>query len=571
MKKLGKRIGALLMVFVMVMSLAACGGTGSDNKGGSGEQVDSEKTQLYVFNYAGGFGAEWLAEAKARFEELHKDDVYEEGKKGIQIIINNTKTLCKDMQEQILSNKEEVYFTEVAYYYSLLDSGILADITDTVNKDLSVYGDGDKEGTTILDKLTEEQKAFLSVEKDGEAHYYGVPHYSGFNGLVYNVDLFEKEKYYFADNAAGGENLEDYFITKSTDKKSAGPDGVYDTYDDGLPVTFEEFYLLCDYIAENGHTPLTWRGASYDEYLEKLMLCMEANIEGKEQMSLEYSMNGVATTLGTANEKGFVPNAKSTNITAANGYELYRKAGKYYALEFLHKITTTEKYHGELVFNASHSHLNAQEEFLYAGHDNGVTAPIAMLVEGTWWENEASSVFESMTDAMGEDYARTSRKFAMMPLPRESKENTGKNVLYDDIYSMCFIKSNIEDWKKPIAEDFIAFVNTDKSLAEFTMFTNAPKALNYEMTDEQLSKMTYFGRSLIELKNNSDMAYPFSEEPIFVNQAGSYHSRLVWRSIVDGVAYMGAAQAFKERGISAADYFMGLYDYQKDTWKEKIY
>ena len=568
MKKVLKKGSALLLALIMVLSLAACGGKQGGGKDSS-EQVDDNRTQLYVFNFAGGFGAEWLTAAKERFEELHKDDVYEEGKKGVQIVVNNSKTSAEAMQNQIEYNKEEVYCAELAYYYTLKEAGVLGDITEAVTKDLSVYGDA--EGSTIESKMTDDQKAFYGVEENGETHYYGIPHYAGYTSLVYNVDLFEEEKYYFADGVTDAAQLEDYFIARSDDKRSAGPDGEYGTSDDGLPTTFQEFFLLCDYIAERGQTPVTWRGNQYDDYLRKFMLSLEANIDGKEQMALNYSMNGTVTNLGTASANGFTKGSGSTAITAANGYEMYGQAGKYYALDFMHTLATTEKYYSELAFNSSYSHMNAQEDFLYAGHDNGETAPIAMLVEGVWWENEAQATFDAMTDSMGDDYSKENRKFAMMPLPKVGASDTGKNTLLDCLYSLCFMKNNIEEWKKPLALDFIAFVNSDESLIEFTQMTNTPKALNYEMTDDEMSVLTHFGRSVMELKQKSDVVYPFSNQAIYVNQSGQFHAGEVWKSTVGGTVYSGPATAFYEDNVSVADYFNGMLQYNKDNWKQKVY
>lgn len=566
MKKVFKKGSALLLALIMVLSLAACGGK---ETGGNSETVDSDRTQLYVYNFLGGFGAEWLAAAKERFEELHKDTVYEEGKKGVQIVINNAKQSGDVMQNQVVYNKEEVYFTEHAYYYSMKEAGALGDITEAVTKDLSVYGD--EEGTTILSKMSDDQKAFFGIEEDGETHYYGIPHYAGYTSLIYNVDLFEEEKYYFADGVTSAEQLEDYFILRSDDKKSAGPDGEYGTSDDGLPSTFDEFFILCDYIAECGQTPVTWRGASYDDYLRKFLLSIEANVEGKEQMTLNYTMNGTATNLGTASANGFTKGSGSTAITASNGYEMFGQAGKYYALDFMHRLATNDKYHGELVFNSSYSHMNAQEDFLYAGHDNGETDPIAMLVEGIWWENEAQTTFDAMADSMGEDYAKENRNFALMPLPKVSASDLGKNTLLDSLYSICFMKSNIEEWKKPLALDFIAFANSDESLVEFTQMTNTPKALNYEMSEEEMSVMTTFGRSVMELKQKSDIVYPFSTEAIYVNQSSQFDAGEVWKTMVGDTVYSGPATAFYEDNISVADYFAGMLKYNKDNWKLKVY
>lgn len=564
------RIVALLLALVLSLSMVACGGNGgSGEAGGNNESVDAERTQLYVFNFAGGYGVEWLKLVKDRYEELHKDDVYEEGKKGVQIIINNEKKLATELEDQILNNRDEVYFTESAYYYSLLNKGVLGDITEAVTGDMAAYGD--PAGTTLLDKMYAEQKSYLGVEEDGQTKYYAIPHYASYTSLMYNVDLFEKEKYYFAKDVVDPQATEDYFIVRSTDEKSAGPDGQYGTADDGLPATFEEFFILCDYIASNGHTPVNWNGSHRDTYLGNLMQAMVANVEGLDQTMLNFTMNGIAENLGTATAGGFTADAEPTTITAANGYEMLRSKGRYYALSFINGLVSNENYYNELGFNSAYSHMNSQEDFLYAGNDGGQTAPIAMLVEGTWWENEAESTYKDMVDAMGDDFSQENRRFAIMPLPKINAEEVGKNTLCENSYSLCFMKANIADWKKPIALDFIKFANSNQALVEFSQMTNTPKALKYEMTAEQMNGMTYFGRSVMELQSNSDIVFPYSSEPIYVNQAGSFAMVDMWDSAV-GAEYYGSPSVPLRKGqVSVADYFSGLKSYYENIWGQMVY
>ena len=569
MKKSIRRMLALGMAIVMSLALAACAQPDSGNEFDD-QQVDTSKTQLYVFNFNGGYGAAWLSALKERYEELHKDDVFEEGKKGVQIVVNNNKGNADAFSSQILSNRDEVYFTEYAYYYTLLQSGILGDITEAVTGDLGAYGD--PAGTTILSKLSDEQKEFYGVlGEDGEYHYYGVPHYAGYNGIVYNVDLFEQEGYYFADGVESSEFIEDYFIVRSTDKKSAGPDGKYDTYDDGLPANEDEFFLLCEYIASRGHTPISWNGSHHNDYLGDLGQALQANAEGAEQMKLNYSMNGEATSLGSVINGEFVLDSAPTTLTAKNGYQVQRQAGKYYTLSFLEKLIKNEKYHGQLNFNSAYTHMNAQEDFLYAGHDGGATAPIAMLVEGIWWENEASATFESMEDSMGSAFGRNSRRFALMPLPKIGIAEAGENVMVEKLYSLCFMKANIAEEKKALAYDFIMFANTNASLVEFTQITNTPKNMNYTLTEEEMASLSPFGRSVFEVKQNSTVIYPYSKEPVYVNQPGMFAAYAAWKSTVGGVFYNGPAMQFNENKLDATAYFNGMLDYYSENWNQFKY
>ena len=569
MKNKFKKTVAALLATLICFSMGACVGPGIDNPNNPGidnEQIDKSKTQLYVFNFYGGFGSDWLAAAKKKYEEMHKDDVYEEGKKGIQIYVNNQKTQANAIQSQILDNRDEVYFTEYGYYHTMRAEGVFGDITEAVTADLGKFGD--KEGSTIEKKLTDEQKAYYGVQdSDGKTHYYAIPHYSSYTGIVYNVDLFKEKGYYFAKEPTGS-TLADYFIEDDTVTKSAGPDGIEGTDDDGLPATYDEFFMLCDFIAQDGNKPFTWMGNRYYDYLNSLMTSFVADYEGIDQMMLNYTFSGKATTLGTIQGGNFVKDATATNITETNGYELARQEGKYHALDFMRRLVTGgDKYYYDLAFNGGYSHLNAQEDFLYSGHDDS-TPPIAMLVDGIWWESEATPTFNEMTDSMGDQFSKANRNFGFMPFPKatKAKVSEGKSTLFDHIYSLCFMKANIAEWKKPIAYDFIKFVNSDAQLVEYSQITDTPKALNYSMDDDQLSEMSPYGRSVIKLKNRSDIVYPYSTSKLYVNNPSKFFMEELFNSSVGSADYKWAPQAFHENKMSLNDYFTGMKTYAKKNW-----
>ena len=80
MKKI--RVFSLVMVLLLAFAtLLACQPiTDPDD-----EPIDENKTQLYVYVAKWGFGTEWFKKSKQAYEELNKDRVFEQGKKGIQI------------------------------------------------------------------------------------------------------------------------------------------------------------------------------------------------------------------------------------------------------------------------------------------------------------------------------------------------------------------------------------------------------------------------------------------------------------------------------------------------------
>ena len=565
MKVFFKRLFVLLMGVLLLFSVASCAAPEVEGEEDNPpEDIDTSKTQLYINNYGGGYGSGWLRAVKERYEELHKDDVWEEGKRGVQIYISSPKTAATSAA--IRNNRDEVYFNEYSYYRSLKSDGVLLDLTEAVTADLGDYGD--TAGKTIESKLTVQQREFFGIEENGSAHYYGLPHYAGYTGITYNVDLFDEKGYYFVD---GYETKSKKFLFYyNSAEKSAGPDGVKGTSDDGLPVTYDDFFLLLQQMQSEGITPISWNGTHRDTYLSYLLQSLVADYEGLEQTMLNYTFRGTATDLGTVQNGVFVKDANPTEIQAANGYDVYRQQGKYEALEFLRKLVvkTNDDYHNTLAFNGGYSHMDAQRDFLYAGHD-GMTDPIGMLVDGIWWQSEANATFNTMVQKYGEEFSKANRNFAFMPLPKANAEKAAVNktngadakklTLFDHIYSICFVKGNIAEWKKPLALDFIKFVHTDESLVEFTTITNAPKAFNYSM-EGHLDELSPFGRSVLELQSKADIVYPYSTSPLYVNRQSQF---TVGESYRFSSSNQYPATYLREHDITAAAYFDGMNKYYR--------
>ena len=115
MKKINLLFVAILVVFSL-LTLTAC-----DEEGvvGSIEKVDHTKTQLYVYNYDGGYGQKWLNEVKGRFESAYVDYEGKDGKVGVQVLIENGKNDGGKLLDDINNNRNEIIFTENVSYYLL--------------------------------------------------------------------------------------------------------------------------------------------------------------------------------------------------------------------------------------------------------------------------------------------------------------------------------------------------------------------------------------------------------------------------------------------------------------------
>mgnify|MGYP002524504098 CR=1 FL=1 len=574
MKSFVKKILTLTVAAATLIGATACNVTPGPADSDSGqESVNSEMVQLNVYNYDGGYKTEWLNKAKERYEELHKNDVYG-NKKGVQIMVTPGKLSIDP--SSVKKDKYDVYFAESLDYYTFTNQGAFLDISDVYLKD-NPYEPGKK----VIDKLNAVQTNYFN--RDGK--YYALPGYAGYFGIAYNIDLFDENGYYIKRNADfSDENNLDQYFTADDAEKSDGPDGKPNTQDDGLPVTYNEFFMLCRRMIETNVTPLVWSGLYSQKHLTGLMHSLVAEAEGEEQMMLTYTNKGTAKTLGNVVNGEFVKDSQTTEITTKNGYELARRKGNYDALTFLNELINGTvgdiHYYHDDSFKNGFSHTNAQETFLKDGIVNN-NNKIGMLVDGAWWESEATDVFAGMQTANGEKYSKTNRRFGWMPLPKAEKDDKGVTLI-EDMFSSVFVKSTIAEEKKAIAIDFLQFIHSDDELRQFTVVTNTPKALKYSLTDENKAQMSTYGKSLFELKDSSAVVYPLDTNSVFVNNqslfkdyptGGLYQSNVLGVGETKRTLVSNPAYAFHDypNKYNPENYFNGLYDHLKNVksalWK----
>ena len=565
MKKL--LLGALSLIMALGCTVA-CGGNnnGGTSDGGSASEKPSGVTNPYalkVFNFNGGYGSEWLSTLEKRYEaEKAGKTITIDGKTydGIDVQIDAVKKVMKEMAGTYNFATNHVYFHEDVWYTTYLRNGnTFAEMTEALTTD-NPY----EPGTTLESKLSAEQKAYFNV--DGK--YYGIPHYAGYVGVNYDIDLFEEKGYYLKDGYSynGDTATLAACFTNVAAEKTAGPDGKKGTDDDGLPATYDEFFMLCGWITQNGDTPITWDNGNRQKYLNWFISSLAASYEGLEQTNLNYTFSGMAKNLVSVANDGTVTKLPETEISSENGYELAQQAGKYYGLTFIEQLAKNDWYYSP----AGLTNTDAQDKFIQGIGETYV----AMLMDGVWWENEADSTFTS--EELAGMPSRKDRNYGFMPLPAATNEkateranalNAGKNgyTLLDTHNSLCFIGKGLSEDARKLAIDFIQFAYTDNSLAEFSITTDTTKALKYTMSDADKAKMSAYGRSIINMQERADVVYSFSREKFYQdNEASLADYDAAFRAEVDGNTVSVPLDSFVG-GKSVKTYFDGLYTYRKNT------
>ena len=583
MKGTMKKIVVGALALMTCFSAVACGGGGSDDSNGPvdvNQQLGvTNPYELKVFNFGGGYGREWLDTLITRYKkERAKKEFVVDGVTydGVDFNVESEKV----MMENIVQNGvpyDIVFEEQVLYNKFVRKGGVFSPMTEVLTRE-NPY----ELGTTLESKLSAQQQAFYKVDTDNDGEgdtYYGIPHYAGYVGIVYNKHMFTTNGWYFMKDYDKNdlETAAMYCLTSDMNNRTPGPDGIPGNDDDGLPTTYEEFYALCGVIAQN-YTPLTWAGKYRQEYLSWFMTALTANYEGLEQMSLNYDFDGTAKNLISVDANGTVTPLADVDINGAeNGYELAKQAGKYYALSFLETIADKNWYTAGSK-DDNYEQTNAQRDFVRGVENTKDRA--AMLIEGVWWEMEADGIFDEIQQSLGRN---DKDRYGWMPLPCATEEQAqaraaaakaGQNAytLVDTHNSLAFLGPKISDAAKEIAIDFLQFAYTDESLAEFSIITDTTKAVQYKMDSNDLGKMSGFGRSLVAMKENSDIVYSYSNKPfyqlneeIFVNYKELYFARYTMNSTPVKIAF----DEFRS-GKSAKEYFDGLYNQQVTIWNTDI-
>lgn len=545
---------AAVMSVITVGSLTACGKKG----GGSTDNpnLDTTKTQLYVRNYQGGFGNKWLYNGKAKLEKKYADVSLESGKTGVQVLITDVKDTpqISNIQNDIY----EVYFVEKVNYLYLQKQNVVEDITDIVK------GNNPYDNKSIESKLTDAQKNFYGVEEGGETKYYALPHYMAPMGIVYDIDLFNERNYYFRAGYETETDVNNMFVIDPTDKKSNGPDGIEGTDDDGLPATYEDFWNLCRYIKEDGNMPLNWGGNNATQfYVTALMVQLMAQYQGAEEFMRNFTFEGDMNVV-KLNASGNVvmgadgkPETETVTLDPAtsNGYETFRSEAYYYALGFVQQLmSTVGTYSIEAnVTSNSYDAFAAQREYIKSRRYNG-RGREAMLIDGSWWDSEATSYFAE------ENLKKSDCHYGWLPLPAATKEKVGavKDVMVNNINSLCFVKKGLNDTKKQLAFDFVQLMNCDESLVDFTVQTNAFKDFKYDIGDK-VSSLSPFGQKLYEAWTSSDLVFPNDNNAQYYNTV--YQTDQSRRYAISSADQFASVKFLSDKTMTVASYLGKTYTY----------
>ena len=163
--KMTKRVLSLVIMSALIFGMCAAF-SGCAKPADGTMEINTNKTQMYVFSYNGGVGNDWLDATIAAFKAKYANTSFEEGKMGVQIIPDKQKITAVSMVDSFPNSTYDVIFNENLRYNEWAAKGNLLDLTDLVKE----TGD---DGKTIESKLSE-NKAEALTARDGK--YYALPY-----------------------------------------------------------------------------------------------------------------------------------------------------------------------------------------------------------------------------------------------------------------------------------------------------------------------------------------------------------------------------------------------------------
>ena len=114
---LTRALAISLCAFAAVPAVA-CGG------GSQGEAIDHTRTQIRMYHYNAGYGDKWPYELKENFEALMADVSFEEGKKGVQVLISGD--MVERTADRWRAEPYDVLFLENPYeFYGMMKTGVV--------------------------------------------------------------------------------------------------------------------------------------------------------------------------------------------------------------------------------------------------------------------------------------------------------------------------------------------------------------------------------------------------------------------------------------------------------------
>lgn len=556
MKKLTKMLISLLLVISIAIA-PACGGEPEP------DYDESKTTVIYLQNYDCGYGRTYISETAKKFMEKVKDVEYEPGKKGVYIDILNTQSNSYGdyLTNSIRNSKYDVFMTTNIDPLVMNEESGFMNLKDIVNATSATQGYRFAESNSILERIFPDARGVIE-EDDGDVFY--LPLFLHAFHIVYDEDLLKEKSLFIAE----GSTDTTLNLTNDTSELNAGPDGAHGTYDDGLPQTYDQFYLWCDEIVNQGVAPINYCGTTSNGQTFALFQFW-ADYEGADDYRRNFTFTGTESDLvnevdDNGNVLSYYP---STEITAQNGYMLTRQQGILETVRFAKKVSESEWLHQNCL--GSLTNLEAQEAYLWGKYSND---RMAMHIDGNYWEAEAKTTFEECEANGG---GKMDRNFKVLPIPKADRSKVGtdnapaRSTVSVDEGLQLVVRSTVEESKLQAIKDFIMYFHSDEALQIRHVESGVPVPFDYDLSSENQAKLSTYGKSLYNtyFGENVDVVFTYADNHMYwANRLELNRYNRGFNTLYGGdkVTHLAITHFMEQKRngtpVSVKQYYNGIYE-----------
>lgn len=446
--------------------------------------------ELEIRYYNGGFGSEWIEYAAERFEKENE---------GIKVNLIADPELQSSIGTYLESGKRlsDLYFTQSIDWQYFVNRGVVEPLDDLYETEVKKL---DGTSVKIKDFINEDRANVgrMSETFGSPAHYWMLPWSSLTCGMVYNVD-----------------------VVKSTPRRSTGSNWTH------APETMSELYEYVDDL--NASQLKSSDGTKVQAFaigLQKGQWWLTfplkvwwAQLQGVVEPSV------IATSRNQGSYYDFWDFGAPEYSFGANGEKnVWNQIGIQGGLDILRSLLvnkSTGKYTNTIDKCDEIEATRAEQAF--------AQGKAAFIFVGNWIENE-------IADFMPEGF-----KMEAMYVPTVDSsinERTGVNYIPEGFECSEKINNNAEmdlalvpskAPNKELAKKFLAFINSEEMLLQFTKQTGVARPYQYDPMKNEADGFEYSGyvKSALNLAKNADhniVEYPMNMGRVPESERDTYVS-----------------------------------------------
>ena len=590
----------LLLSVVLAFSAVACGG---------GEELDDSTSYFFIITVDSGYGSAGVKQIAKNFEEKYKDYEFAPGKKGVVVDV-----------EAKGSNLYTTSIAQEAYHCYINPKSVTTDMAQAgtfINIDEYMKETIPGEDKSIDDKVHDFYKDTLigTSQAYGEGYYYA-PGISFGLGMSYDKNIFDEKAFYFvspgeddvrveSSNITGQEVV--FFASVESDRYqeaivceddwtgwnsnhylSCGPDGVYETHDDGMPSSLEELIMLCELMKGDSVSPFVVSGKYLNNHqysedgLNNSLLGPEhmytmKTFEGEDfEIVTGYEANSELWGMSTVKK----PKTAKVKVTPSQGYYTTIASARYYSTAFW-QLAVSQNWYTSSVTRET-SHIEAQADFIFNGFDSN-RERAAIMLEASYWVNESQerlnfSDFTKMHYAINGEEREAQIKW--MSLPRQifgtvaEGEGTPETFMWGGATKQLFNAVYADDPEAlEMIRQWLLYYYSDENIKFLTASTGCPLiGMDYDLDYEsELYDHEPFYRDLFRRveKGLVVSTYDAPKGGIykkFPEVFGSHAWGTCWTGL-DSEGKTDLYTAFKTKGYSVQHCFEKAFMMSKLDWR----